>query len=389
MNTGTRRGYTREVTITEVEAKSVLRRHKKIDSWFVSHYGMNLYRGCFHNCIYCDGRAEGYYVSGEFGEDVAVKVNAIEVLRRELDPKRRRKPLSRSYIMLGGGVGDSYQPMEKKYQLTRRALRLVHESGFPVHVLTKSTLSTRDVDILKEINGQTRAIVSFSFSSVDDKVSAIVEPRVPSPSERLDALRFFKGEGIACGMFLLPAIPCVTDTREFLEDAVVKAKAAGADFIIFGGMTLKEGRQKDYFTETIKDQYPQLAAEYRRIYRGSKWGEPAQEYVNSLNRTFGAIAKAYRMPIRMPPALFQDILRENDLVIVILEHIDYLLKMEGQRSPFGSAAYSISQAAEPLSDLKGRLRELKGVGDGIERIVLEILQTGKSSYYEQLLAGGT
>ena len=375
------------MTITEIEAKSVLRRHRKIDSWFVSHYGMNLYRGCFHNCIYCDGRAEGYYVSGEFGEDVAVKVNAIEVLRRELDPKRRRKPLSRSYIMLGGGVGDSYQPIEKKYQLTRRALQLVHESGFPVHVLTKSTLVTRDVDILKEINEQSRAIVSFSFSSTDDRTSAIVEPRVPSPSERLDALRFFKGEGIACGMYLLPVIPRVTDTREFLEDAVMKASAAGVDFIIFGAMTLKEGRQKDYFAETIQDHYPQLAADYRRIYRGSKWGEPAQEYVDSLNGTFGAIAKRYKMPIRMPPALYQGILGENDLVVVILEHIDYLLRMEGQRLPFGRAAYSISQVAEPLSELKGKLREVKGVGEETERIVLEILETGKSSYYEQLLAG--
>ena len=375
------------MTITEIEAKSVLRRHRKIDSWFVSHYGMNLYRGCFHNCIYCDGRAEGYYVSGEFGEDVAVKVNAIEVLRRELDPKRRRKPLSRSYIMLGGGVGDSYQPIEKKYQLTRRALQLVHESGFPVHVLTKSTLVTRDADILKRINEQSRAIVSFSFSSTDDRTSAIVEPRVPSPSERLDALRFFKGEGIACGMYLLPVIPRVTDTRELLEDAVMKASAAGVDFIIFGAMTLKEGRQKEYFAETIQDHYPQLAADYRRIYRGSKWGEPAQEYVDSLNRTFGAIAKQYKMPIRMPPALYQGILGENDLVVVILEHIDYLLRMEGQRLPFGRAAYSISQVAEPLSELKGKLREVKGVGEETERIVLEILETGKSSYHEQLLAG--
>ena len=376
------------MTITEIEAKSVLRRHRKIDSWFVSHYGMNLYRGCFHNCIYCDGRAEGYYVSGEFGEDVAVKVNAIEVLRRELDPKRRRKPLSRSYIMLGGGVGDSYQPVEKKYQLTRKALQLVHESGFPVHVLTKSTLVTRDVDILKRINEQSRAIVCFSFSSVDDRTSAIMEPRVPPPSARLDALRFFKGEGIACGMFLLPVIPRVTDTREFLEDAVMKASAVGVDFIIFGAMTLKEGRQKDYFAETIRDHYPHLAADYRRIYRGSKWGEPAQEYVDSLNGTFGAIAKRYKMPIRMPPALYQDILGENDLVVVILEHIDYLLRMEGERSPFGRAAYSISQVAEPLSDLKGKLRELNGVGETTESVVLEILETGKSSYHEQLLAGG-
>jgi DNA repair photolyase len=375
------------VTITEIEAKSVLRRHRKIDSWFVSHYGMNLYRGCFHNCIYCDGRAEGYYVSGEFGEDVAVKVNAIDVLRRELDPKRRRKPLSRSYIMLGGGVGDSYQPIEKKYQLTRRALQLVHESGFPVHVLTKSTLVTRDADILKAVNEQSRAIVSFSFSSVDDRVSAIVEPRVPSPTERLEALRFFKGHGIACGMFLLPVIPGVTDSRELLEQAVAKASGVGVDFIIFGGMTLKEGRQRDYFAEAIKDYYPQLAADYRHIYRGSKWGEPAHEYAGSLNRTFGAIARRYKMPIRMPPALYQGILGENDLVVVILEQIDYLLRMQGERSSLGWAAYSLSQVPEPLSEIKGDLWKLKGVNQTAERVVLEILETGQSSYHQQLLAG--
>jgi len=376
------------MTITEIQAKSVLRRHRKIDSWFVAHYGMNLYRGCFRNCIYCDGRAEGYYVSGEFGEDVAVKVNAVDVLRRELDPKRRRKPLSRSYIMLGGGVGDSYQPVEKKYQLTRRSLQIVNESGFPVHVLTKSTLVTRDVDILKAVNEHSIAIVSFSFSSVDDRISAIVEPRVPSPSDRLDALRFFKGQSIACGMFLLPVIPGVTDSRELLEEAVAKASGVGVDFIIFGGMTLKEGRQRDYFAKAIKDHYPQLAADYRQIYKGSKWGEPAYEYADSLNRTFGAIARRYKMPIRMPPALYQDILAGNDLVVVILEHIDYLLRMQGERSPFGRAAYSISQVAEPLSELKGDLRKLEGVGERVERMVLEILETGKSSYHQRLLTGG-
>jgi hypothetical protein len=291
--------------------------------------------------------------------------------------------------MLGGGVGDSYQPIEKKYQLSRRALQLVHESGFPVHVLTKSTLVTRDVDVLKAVNERSRAIVSFSFSSVDDRTSAVVEPRVPSPSDRLDAIRFFKGQGIACGMFLLPVIPGITDSPQFLEDAVAKASGVGVDFIIFGAMTLKEGRQKAYFTGAIKDHYPRLAADYRHIYKGSKWGEPAHEYAGSLNRTFGAIARRYKVPVRMPPALYQDILGENDLVVVILEHIDYLVQMRGERSPFGRAAYSISQVAEPLSELKGRLRDLEGVGETTERVVLEVLETGKSSYHQQLLAGGS
>ncbi len=104
------------MSIKETEAKSILRKHKKIDSWFLSRYGMNLYRGCTHNCVYCDGRAEGYYVEGEFGKDVVVKVNAVEILKKELDPKRKRIPFKRGFILVGGGVGDSYQPIEKKIQ---------------------------------------------------------------------------------------------------------------------------------------------------------------------------------------------------------------------------------------------------------------------------------
>ncbi len=372
------------MTIKEIEAKSILRRYKKIDSWFISQYGMNLYRGCLHNCIYCDGRAEGYYVDGEFGEDVAVKKNAIEILRMELDPKRKRTPFKRSFIMVGGGVGDSYQSIEKKYQLTRGALQLMYEFNFPVHLLTKSTLIKRDIDIIKKINKQNKAIVSFSFSSVDNKISAIFEPGVPSPEKRLETLAFFKNEGIACGMFLLPVIPFITDTPDLIEDSIKKAKEAGVDFIIFGGMTLKEGKQKDYFFNVLKKYYPKFALEYQNIYTGSKWGEAASEYYNSLNLTFNSIVKKYKIPKRIPLAFYKDILNENDLVIVILEHIDYLLKLEGKSSPYAYAAYSISQLKEPLSTMKAELQRLKGVGRTTERIILEILETGSSSYLQKI-----
>ena len=88
------------MAVKEIQAKSILRKHKRIDSWFLSCYGMNFYRGCTHNCVYCDGRAEKYNVDGEFGEDVAIKVNAIELLRREISPARRRTPLRKSYFMI-------------------------------------------------------------------------------------------------------------------------------------------------------------------------------------------------------------------------------------------------------------------------------------------------
>jgi len=375
------------MTIKEIEAKSILRKHKKIDSWFISHYGMNLYRGCAHNCVYCDGRSEKYNVDGEFGEDVTVKVNAIELLRRELKPKRKRTPLKKSFIMIGGGVGDSYQPIEKSYQLTRKALELMYEYNLPVHMLTKSTLIERDIDILKNINEQNRAIVSFSFSSVNDKISSIFEPGVPPPSERLKTLAFFKSEGIPCGMFLLPVIPFITDKPELIEESIRKANKVGLDFVIFGGMTLKDGRQKDYFFNVLKEHYPDLIPKYQKIYTADKWGQASGEYYNSINLTFNRIAKKYKMPKRIPYALFKDILSENDLVIVILEHIDYFLKLEGRRSPYGYAAYSISKLKEPLSSMKGELRKLKGIGRTTEGIILEILETGTSSYYEKLLRG--
>ncbi|MCJ7571358.1 MAG: hypothetical protein MUO82_05735 [Candidatus Thermoplasmatota archaeon] len=338
-----------------------------------------------NNCVYCDGRAEGYYVEDEFGSDVSVKINAIEVLRRELDPKRKRTPFKRGYVMVGGGVGDSYQPIEEKYELTRKTLSLLSEKKLPVHILTKSTLVKRDADILEEINETNRAIVSFSFSSTDEKISRVFEPGVPSPIKRLETISFFKNKGIACGMFLLPVIPFITDTKAVMEKTIQDAKDVGIDFIIFGGMTLKEGKQKEYFLNILKQYYPKLIPEYHMIYKADKWGQAVHEYYDQLNLSYHILMKHYKIPKRIPPELFKDILSENDLVIVILEHIDYLLKLEGKKSPFGYAAYQLSQIKEPLSNMLHKLDTIRGVGKTTENIIREILTTGSSNYYENLL----
>ncbi|MBU4444642.1 radical SAM protein [bacterium] len=384
MNINTNREYTDVVTIREINAKSILRKHKRIDSWFLSRYGMNLYRGCTHNCVYCDGRAEGYYVDGDFGTEVAGKVNAIEILRRELDPARRRKPLKKGFMMIGGGVGDSYQPIEKQYRISRKALELIAEYQFPVHILTKSTLVKRDIDVLKAINEKNRAIVSFSFSSVDDDISALFEPGVPPPSERLETIKFFKQEGIACGMYLVPVIPFITDKPRLMEDAVRRARDTGVDFINFSGMTLKDGRQKDYFMQTITEHYPDLTSSYRKIYKSDKWGQASGEYYQSIHQTFSTIIDQYKIPSRMPLRLFSDQIDENDLVVALLDHIDYYLKLSGNRSPYGYASYVISQIKEPLTTMRGSFCQMKGIGQSIERVIHEILDSGSSSLYERL-----
>jgi DNA repair photolyase len=347
---------------------------------------MNLYRGCTHNCVYCDGRSEGYYVEGNFGEDVKVKVNAIDILRKELfKDKNFKGKFKQGYIMLGGGVGDSYQPVEKKYKLTKNTLELIDNYSCPVHILTKSTLVKRDLEILKKINDKTKAIVSMSFSSVDNETSKIFEPGVPTPSERLEVLSKFKKEGISCGMFLLPVIPFVTDKPSFIEKSIKKASEIGLDFVIFGGMTLKKGRQKDYFMNVLEKNYPGLLVNYSNIYKDDKWGNATSEYYKSLNNTFSYISRKYRINKRIPPYLFKDFLSENDLISIILEHMDYLLKLKGKKSPYGYAAYSISQIKKPLSSMKYNLRKIRGVGPVTEQIIWEILDTGSCKYYEKLL----
>ncbi|HIG99395.1 MAG TPA: radical SAM protein [Thermoplasmata archaeon] len=348
---------------------------------------MNIYRGCHHNCVYCDGRAEGYYVEGEFGTDVSVKINAVDVLAQELDLRRKRTPLQPGYVMVGGGVGDSYQPVEEKYGLTRKTLTLLSEKKFPVHILTKSTLVSRDIDLLQKINETSKVIVSFSFSSTDESISRIFEPGVPSPQERLETMAFLKDQGLACGMFLMPVIPFITDTKEILHKTIHDAKDVGVDFIICGGMTLKDGKQKDYFLNILKKYYPDLLLEYQMIYKGSKWGEATSEYYHQLHQSFHTLMNLYKIPKRIPPALFKGILSQNDLIVVILEHLDYLLKLEGKKSPYGFAAYSLSNLQVPLSTIRYQLQSIKGIGSTTEKIIQEVLDTGSSQYYERLLKG--
>ena len=335
--------------VKETHAKSILIKRKKIDSWFMTHYGMNLYRGCMHNCVYCDGRAESYRVQGEFGQDVAVKMNAIELLERELDPGRKRKSMPRSFMMMGGGVCDAYQPVERDYRLARKTLELFYTYKYPVHILTKSTLVERDMDLLCKINHQSRAIVCFSFSSADDEISSIFEPGVPSPTERLATIRKLKHSGIDCGMFLMPVIPFITDTPRLIRQTLNSGSGSGIDFVIFGNMTLKAGRQKDYFMKALQKRFPDLRSRYESIFpENSRWGEPRADYIKSVNQIFDETATACGIPKRMPPSMYREIIGENDLVIVMLEHLDYLLKLKNRNSSYGYAAYTLSMLGRSI-----------------------------------------
>ncbi len=124
-----------------IKAKKMIHTNKPTPYWFDFKYNMNIYHGCNHNCIYCDSRSECYNISN-FSE-VRAKENALEMINNELKRKRIKGAIST------GSMSDPYNPLEKKYELTREALKLIDHYKFGVGIYTKSDLVTRDIDILK------------------------------------------------------------------------------------------------------------------------------------------------------------------------------------------------------------------------------------------------
>ena len=187
-------------------------------------------------------------------------------------------------------------------------------------------------------------------------------------------------------MFLLPVLPYLTDTAAQIESSVRAGKDAGVDFVIFGGLlTLKAGRQQSHFLGRIKAKHPKLLGGDLNIYPGHEWGQADKTYYDSIYSTFNRVAKAYKMPRRVPPALFQDLLDENDRIVVLLEHIDYFLKIRGPCLSLWKCGFFHRQP-EQFRHFPKRPNCSGFTGSALmsSRVIHEILEAGRSALYSQL-----
>ncbi len=249
--------------IREITAKTILIPVKKIDPWFGCKYMMNLYRGCQHHCIYCDSRSECYQIE-DFDGEVLVKVNAVEVLRRELAHKRVKG------IIGSGSMNDSYMPLEAERQLMRRALQAIAEYHFPVHILTKSSLVLRDIDLLQEI-GKVFATVSFTITTADDDLGKKIEPGAALVSERFRTMESLAAAGIKTGVTMMPILPFIEDTLENITQIVERAQACGASYVIpWFGMSMRD-RQREYYYAQLERLFPGMQEKYARRF-GNRYG---------------------------------------------------------------------------------------------------------------------
>lgn len=243
----------------KIKAKTILSRVKN-DTWFGFSYNMNLYRGCQHACIYCDSRSTCYQL-GELS-DIRYKDNAIELLTKELQGKKHKGTIG------FGSMNDPYMPIEKELKLTRHALEVVSYYKYPIHVITKSNLVVRDIDLLKQIS-KIYAAISFTITTADDNLAKIIEPNAPLPSERFAAIKELRKNNIYCGITLMPFLPYINDTIEQVEDLIETAIFNGAKYFIPAfGLTLREG-SRDYFYKKLDVYFKGIKEEYERKFGDS------------------------------------------------------------------------------------------------------------------------
>lgn len=269
--------------------------------------GMNLYRGCTHGCIYCDSRSKCYQMTHDF-EDIEVKENALDLLEAALRRKRKR-------CMIGtGAMSDPYMPLEKRLEYTRRALLLIEQYGFGIALQTKSDLILRDLEILKRINGKTKAVVQITLTTADEELCRIIEPNVCTTKRRFEVLKTLHDEGIPTVVWLCPILPYLNDTEDNIKrllEMCVEAKVRG--ILCFGmGLTLREGN-REFFYEQLDRHFPMLKQRYIRNYGN-------QYVINSPHD-----AELMRLFHRTCEA--NGILHNND------EIFDYLHRFEEKNAP--------------------------------------------------------
>ena len=236
-----------------VEAKGIL-------NGTGSGYGMNIYRGCTHGCIYCDSRSACYQFSHPF-EDVEVKQNAPQLLQKALRSKQKK------CMIMTGAMSDPYLPCEEQLGLTRQCLEIIRDYGFGAAILTKSDRILRDIGLLEEIGTRSKCIVQMTLTTWDENLCGIVEPNVCGTKRRLEVLREMNRRKIPTMVWLSPLLPYINDTEENLSailnacaDAVVKG------ILCFGmGMTLRQGN-REYYYSALDRSFPGLRSVYERRY---------------------------------------------------------------------------------------------------------------------------
>lgn len=287
----------------KILVKSVLNKTRKRDSWFLDDYTVNPYSGCSFNCLYCYIRGSKYGTHME--ERLRAKDNVADVLHKQLRNRAKRKEYG---IIVLSSATDPYLQIEKELGLTRQILEVILHHRFPVHIITKSALVTRDFDLLKRIDEHSilpdnlqsvlghRAIITFSFSTVVEEIARIFEPGATPPARRLEAVEKTLSAGFLSGISMMPLLPYITDGSDHLEKMFKTFHEIGAQYVLPASLTLFGSGEHDSKTlmfQAINKHYPHLEEKYRQLF--SLGFQPNWNYRTSLERLTKELGIRYHL----------------------------------------------------------------------------------------------
>jgi DNA repair photolyase len=279
----------RGITFYEVRARSIVNRVPEA-SFVPFRWTINPYRGCSHACFYCFARNTHTYLDLDHGEDfnsqIVVKVNAPELLRKELAAPSWKG----EHIAMGTNV-DPYQRAEGRYGLMRGVLEALRDFCNPFSILTKGSLILRDIDLLQQCAVVTDVAANVSVGFVDRTLWRTLEPGTPAPQKRLEVCRRLNDAGIACGVLMAPIIPYLTDSPEQLSATVRAIADARATHVAPIVLHLRTGA-REWYMGWLREHHPDLVTRYQKLYsRGAYAPKAYQEEitgrVHDLARRFG------------------------------------------------------------------------------------------------------
>lgn len=255
-----------ETIVTPELAKSIISTNSSPDISF--DQSINPYRGCEHGCIYCYARPNHAYVGLSPGLDfetkLFVKANAVELLEKEFS-----KPRYRPKTIMLGGVTDIYQPIERGYGITRGILEVMEKWRHPVSLITKSQLVMRDIDILARLAERGLAKAAISVTTLERRISRVMEPRAAAPHRRIEAIRALAEAGVPVTVMVAPIIPAINDSEiEAILEEAAKAGATSAGYVVLR-LPLEI---KDLFQEWLGKHFPDRKTRVMTIVRSMRNG---------------------------------------------------------------------------------------------------------------------
>ncbi|UVE17871.1 PA0069 family radical SAM protein [Pseudomonas sp. LS44] len=249
------------------KAKTILTRNQSPDVGF--DRSVNPYRGCEHGCIYCFARPSHAYWDLSPGIDFETKLIAKTNLASRLEEELSKPGYVPKPLALGINT-DAYQPIEREHQLTRQALEVCLRFRHPLHIITKSSLILRDLDLLGELASLNLVSVAFSLTTLDDELKRIMEPRAAAPAARLRSMRALHEHGVPVSAICAPMIPMINDMElEALLEAARDAGAHSAGYVLLR-LPLEIA---ELFEEWLAAHFPERAAHVMSLIRQSRGGK--------------------------------------------------------------------------------------------------------------------